>query len=102
MLKLKNGQGEVTKAGTEKGTEEKGPINKSETASDATSMWGTVRIRLFNNLTISVRQFPTIKRNKIRTYPPNIQNGLDLAFSPMTFLPGGSLWNPLFVVPTLS
>ena len=43
-----NGQWEVTNAGTEKGTEEKGPINKSETASDGTSMGGTVRIRLFD------------------------------------------------------
>ena len=75
-----NGQVEVTKAGTEKGTEEKGPINKSETVSDATSMWGTVRIRLFNNLTRSVRQFPTIKRNKIRTYPPNYRMALTWLF----------------------
>ena len=75
-----NGQVEVTKAGTEKGTEEKGPINKSETASDAISMWGTVRIRLFNNLTRSVRQFPTIKRNKIRTYPPNYRMALTWLF----------------------
>lgn len=75
-----NGQWEVTNAGTEKGTEEKGPINKSETASDATSVWGTVRIRLFNNLTRSVRQFPTIKRNKIRTYPPNNRMALTWLF----------------------
>lgn len=53
---LLNGQWKVTNAGTEKGTEEKDPIKKSETASDATSMYGTVRIRLFNNLT---RQFAT-------------------------------------------
>lgn len=45
---LLNGQWKVTNAGREKGTEEKGPIKKSETASDATSMYGTVRIRLFN------------------------------------------------------
>lgn len=75
-----NIQWEVTNAETEKGTEEKGPINKSETASDATSMWGTVRLRLFNNFTRSVRQFPTIKRNKIRTYPSNNRMALTWLF----------------------
>ena len=77
---LLNGQWKVTNAGTEKGTEENGPIKKSETASDATSMCGTVRIRLFNNLTRSVRQFATNKSNKIRTYPPNNRMGLTWLF----------------------
>lgn len=74
---LLNGQWKVTNAGTEKGTEEKDPIKKSETASDATSMYGTVRIRLFNNLT---RQFATNKSNKIGTYPPNNRMGLTWLF----------------------
>ena len=49
----------------------KTPINKSETASDATNMFGIVLIRRFNIITKSVRQFPTNRNNTIRTYKPD-------------------------------
>ena len=46
----------------------KTPINKSETASDATNMFGIVLILRFDNITRSVREFPTNRNNTISTY----------------------------------
>ena len=56
----------------------KTPNNKSETASDATNMFAIVRIRRFNNITRSVRKFPTNRKNTIRTYKPD--STITLAF----------------------
>ena len=49
----------------------KTPSNKSETASDATNMFGIVRIRRFNNRTRSVKEFPTNRNNKISMNKPD-------------------------------
>ena len=46
----------------------KTPINKSETVSDATNMFGIVLIRRFDNITRSVREFPTNRNNTISKY----------------------------------
>ena len=66
-----NGQWEVTNVGMVKGTVLKTPSNKSETASDATNMFGMVRIRRFNNRTRSVKEFPTNRNNEIRMIKPD-------------------------------
>ena len=58
------------------GTEQKSPIDKSETASDATNMFGVVLIRRFNNIARSVKLFPRNKSNKISTYKPNTKAAL--------------------------
>ena len=60
------------------GAERKTPNNKSETASDATNMFAIVRIRRFNNITRSVRKFPTNRKNTIRTNKPD--STITLAF----------------------
>ena len=60
------------------GAKRKTPNNKSETASDATNMFATVRIRRFNNITRSVRKFPANIKNTIRTYKPD--STITLAF----------------------
>ena len=73
-----NSQWEVTNAGMPKGTELQRPNNRSETASDATNMFGIVLIRWFNNITRSVREFPTNKSNRISTNPPNNRIALAL------------------------
>ena len=46
-------------------------LNKPETASDATNMFGIVLIRRFKIITKIVRQFPTNTNNTIRTYKPD-------------------------------
>ena len=54
-----------------KGTALTTPKNKSETAIDATNMFGILRIRLYNNITRSVKEFPTNRNNNISMYKPD-------------------------------